>query len=201
MELRKKQPKVPHSNSYIKTNLIRESSNRQSSLHYFTNLLGKKSYNSMEAFDDYSLSQKHSFPSDLRDNMDNFYNPAQYKSSNPTCFLKKIEQEKPIFKSFRENYYIISEQSNIPASNLEDFLKAKAVLNQTMQMMGTKKHIWKSSEMATKHIHRQPNQRPMMKFQGNPLVNYKSPPSTTPVRFYIFILIFRSEKLGAEDST
>jgi hypothetical protein len=130
------------------------------------------------------LPQKRILTSDIRASIENFYAPPKFKSSNTTNFLNKIEQEKKIFKIFRENYYVISEQSNIPASNLEDFLKAKTILNQTMQMMGTKKHIWKPTDQSNKPIlNRQPSPRPSTKFQSNPSLGYNQTSPNHMVRW------------------
>jgi hypothetical protein len=189
MELRKKKSTSIQIPSYLTSHASGSSNENQSSLHYFTNLLGKKSCNSLGTFQDSSLPQKRILTSDIRASIENFYAPnsnIKYKNTNATNFMNKIEQEKTIFKVFRENYYVISEQSNIPLSNLDDFLKAKKILNQTMQMMGTTKHIWKTTDQSTKPI----SNRVSNPYQGSSNMRYKSNDSNRMVRLLLTHFFF-----------
>lgn len=127
---------------------------RESSLDYFTNLLGKKSYDRLGTFESVVLPQKRILTSDIRASIESFYGA---KSKIATNFLSRIEQEKKIFRVFRENYFIISEQDSPPQSNLDDFLKAKKILNQTMRLMGSKAQNWKSGGVKSKPGFARPN--------------------------------------------
>lgn len=97
----------------------------------------------MQTFDSVVLPQKRILSSDIRASIETFYGT---KATTATNFLSRIEQEKKIFRVFRENYFIISEQDSPPLSNLDDFLKAKKILNQTMRLMGSKAQTWKSGD-------------------------------------------------------